>query len=828
MTSLIRVLGVALASAVVLASIAARLNGLYEGRQRAEAEPGVTEDVALFTELLESGLLTPREDGGLDRVPRDWLLRQAIAGDPEPPLGPDGEIDEDALEAQQHQLADRRRLLGVLDYSAVGAIVSQQVDLWNQTRNLAAVRDNRPRDEVDGPLSWSATDPNGRPLVSGRLVPETFGFIHDGILRAGFSDWLSIPGRHDEITFRTTIEPDEAGSLTIQLIGTPIRLPAGARSYKLVGEQPEGCLGEPVAHVISLPARAGELELTVAPSINCASRIHGLAIRFEEPDEDEPYAEPRYSFRPVRRSRPVGKYAIRTLDGTWLTDPSGSGRPSEISESIGLVPLVGTGGGDSFALTGMLASSRLPLEGLEVALTIDSRIQTLAHEAVAWGITRFGNDRWAGERKAALLILDADSGAILAVAGQPTIPPGLADWDLPSFSASFPLRDPSSVLAWEVIDKHNTPGSTYKPVTALALMMEEDPEFRSVIRDVILGTDSGTMSRVIGVGYGSSAFVAYGGAKPVPNFGGATMGRYLSRAKRDGRCLKDDPEAAERARKREPGFGMRQATQFSLNAWYAAVALKMEKKRINAYAAKVEGHAGERLPAPEMTITRTARWIGIDDRERLDLASNVPETMGLKRYTGEAHDIMYPQLARSTLAGMAYNKDDWGARPLLMYTAALNGIGQTISASPLQMALAASTIATGSRPHAHLISEWNGVPLAPKPADPIPVDPELLGVLRDGMKGVPEAGTAARAFPRPLACRTYGKTGTAEIDAARSYNSAWFIGWREPKQDSAQRRLAFACMTTHATGGYRFGGTACAPIVSRVMVALEEAPEGET
>ena len=89
------------------------------------------------------------------------------------------------------------------------------------------------------------------------------------------------------------------------------------------------------------------------------------------------------------------------------------------------------------------------------------------------------------------------------------------------------------------------------------------------------------------------------------------------------------------------------------------------------------------------------------------------------------------------------------------------------------------------------------------------------------MKAVPEVGTAPRTFSRPLACRMYGKTGTAEIDASRSYNTGWFIGWREPIYEG-ERRLSFACMMTHATGGMRFGGSSCAPVIGTIMEALEE------
>jgi cell division protein FtsI/penicillin-binding protein 2 len=86
------------------------------------------------------------------------------------------------------------------------------------------------------------------------------------------------------------------------------------------------------------------------------------------------------------------------------------------------------------------------------------------------------------------------------------------------------------------------------------------------------------------------------------------------------------------------------------------------------------------------------------------------------------------------------------------------------------------------------------------------------------MKAVPEVGTAAGAFAQSpeFRCRVYGKTGTAEIDKSKSYNSGWFIGWMEPAA-AGERRLAFACMMTHAFGPLRTGGGACAPVVNRML-----------
>jgi len=823
----LRAVAVLLVCGAVVSGVGYRLRLLYHHVhhvQRAPAGPrpadggervaaGVPEDERLFLELLDAGLLTPRADGGLERVPEDYLLLQRI------------DTRDEASAAVRERRRTERRLLEQLDASAVGSIVRTEITRWNETRRVVAVRDDRPSPDGARTTRWSAFNAKGRPLVCGAIVPETFGFIHAGRLQPGFSDWLSVSGAPGPVTFRTEVDAAAAHTLTIQVLGGLVRPPPGAKVETLRAEPPWPCPEAPVAHVVRVPIRPSPapvwVELVATPSMNCAPRIHGLAIsRTTNSDASTSTGYASYSWRPVPRSRPAGTFVLRTRDGVVLTDPAGSGRPTEATYALGLLPIVGTGGGDTLSVSGLLATTARPPRALEVSLTIDSRIQDAARQALAWGVERFRNDRWTGERKAALLVLDADSGAVLAAAGEPTVPVGVHPWDYASFSATYPLRDPATVIAWEVIDKHNTPGSTFKPVTALALMTEQDASFRAKMRTVFGGLDAAALHRLTGLSYGSTEFVAYRGAKPIPNFGGANLGRYANRRQRDPACVsgRADPAATN------GGLGLEQAVQFSLNAWFARMALMVEQPKIDAYAERVEKHAGARLPAPEMAITHMARWLGIDDQDRLDLASNVPASAALARIAGNAFDVLYAELARSTLAQMAYNKDDWGARPLMMYTAALNGIGQTISTSPLHMALAAAATASGHRVRPYLFAEWNGAPLPIPPAEPLPVDPDLLRPLRAGLKGVVEAGTAAGAFPRPLACRVYGKTGTAEIDAAREYNSGWFIGWREPGTPG-EPRLAIACMTTHATGGYRFGGTACAPVVSRVLQALEAAPQ---
>ncbi|MEE8444639.1 MAG: penicillin-binding transpeptidase domain-containing protein, partial [Alphaproteobacteria bacterium] len=667
---------------------------------------------------------------------------------------------------------------------------------------------------------WRAGDPSGHPIKGGALVPESFGFVHGGRLQPGLGEWLSTSGQRGTVTFRTEIAVKKPMVLTLQVVGRPVKLPPGATVSHVKGDMKWPCHGEAAAarvRVALRPARGKRrIEVRVRPAAHCAPRVHGLAIRLER-DGDGKYTE--FGWRPVKRAKPGGSFVLRTADGVPLTDLNGSGRPTEAAYLYNLVPIVGFGTADTFSLAGMLARTPLPSTGLDVRLTIDARVQTATQEALTWGLKRFPKaGRFVNERKGAVVVMNADTGAILAAASYPTLLPGSLPWDYASFATTYPLRDPSAVLGWEVIDRNNTPGSTFKPLVSLALM-RAPRHLLSRIAPIMRGLDASGMAARIGIRPGQSRYSPSGsGARGIDNFGGANIGRYFGRRRRDHVGCKVPPAV-------DPGFGVRQAVQFSVNIWFARMAVVLDGPTIDAFVAKLgKGRPGQMVRPPATRLMETIRWLGIDDRKRLDLASNVPAEAHLFRYSGEGGaDILYAQLPKNALLDMELPADKpRGIRNLLRWVIALNGIGQSVSVSPLHMAVAVSAVASGRRPRPHLISSWGGRRLDPPPTRPLNVDPALLTLLRQGMKAVPEVGTAAGAFraSRHFRCRVHGKTGTAEIDKGKAFNSAWFIGWIEPKSPG-QRRLAWACMITHARGGLRFGGTACAPVINRMLKALE-------
>ena len=92
--------------------------------------------------------------------------------------------------------------------------------------------------------------------------------------------------------------------------------------------------------------------------------------------------------------------------------------------------------------------------GLELVLTIDGVVQSVAEEALAWGVEKFH------AKGGSLIVMDPHSGAILALANQP------------SFDPNHPGRAKPDARRNRAITDLAEPGSVFKVVTASALLEE--------------------------------------------------------------------------------------------------------------------------------------------------------------------------------------------------------------------------------------------------------------------------------------------------------------------------------------------------------------------
>ena len=128
-----------------------------------------------------------------------------------------------------------------------------------------------------------------------------------------------------------------------------------------------------------------------------------------------------------------------------------------------------------------------------------------------------------------------------------------------------------------------------------------------------------------------------------------------------------------------------------------------------------------------------------------------------------------------------------------------------VTASPLQMALVAATVADGRWRHPTLLS-GEAAQSDGSAESPAPLDATVAATLRALMRQVVTEGTAA---PAGLPGKVGGKTGTAEFGTGDPLPThAWFIGFRGD--------LAFAVVVED--GGV--GGRVAAPVAARFLNGL--------
>ena len=152
-------------------------------------------------------------------------------------------------------------------------------------------------------------------------------------------------------------------------------------------------------------------------------------------------------------------------------------------------------------------------------------------------------------------------------------------------------------------------------------------------------------------------------------------------------------------------------------------------------------------------------------------------------------------------------------------------LGLRMQVTPLHMAMVAGAVGEGRTIAPRLLLELDGRTARQLSTDKLGV---RLDRIREGMKGVVDAGTAAAAFRAPgmekLRRGLSGKTGTAPAlvtgadDVRRELATVWFTGWLEPGTMSGQQhRLAVAAFVSHSESS---GGEHAAPIVAAVLAKL--------
>ena len=211
-----------------------------------------------------------------------------------------------------------------------------------------------------------------------------------------------------------------------------------------------------------------------------------------------------------------------------------------------------------------------------------------------------------------------------------------------------------------------------------------------------------------------------------------------------------------------------------------------------------------------LSMSDNVYFYELGNRLGIDALEKYARMFGLGAYTG----IDLPGESDGLVANRTYKEKNFNEEWYLAETFDA-AIGQGFQlATPLQMAVLVSEIANGGyryRPHVvgKIMSPKGEIlkVFAPEEMGRIEISPGTLKLVRDGLKGVSEAGGTGAGvfanFPVPVA----GKTGTAENPHGDDHG--WFVAYG-PFDDP---RITVAVIIEQ--GGY--GSTAAGPIARKIL-----------
>ncbi|MES2317414.1 MAG: penicillin-binding transpeptidase domain-containing protein [Pseudomonadota bacterium] len=757
------------------------------------------EDQALFQDLQAHGLVRLGKGGLVELAPRDLAAWQDA---PDGARG--GQLQSWAAVARDpatHTLF--KRLYRMAD----GHYVREQVRIFNNERRLLAWR-VRP---AQAQLAWQASvgaaplaTTGELPLAAARLFAE---------VPHGWAPWTRVaawpdadPGAPVRIAMALPRAAMGGERIELMLVGRVLAVD-GAR---LLGPPREACSGRAcpsgaAVQLVQLEALPGARRIALDAAALDMGALAGVG---EERYRHLRVAGTRLEWRALANNSSAAR--APALAGVTLLDRRGAvvwsgGAPTVAAAEAGLAPMLGLRADHANSVAGMLA--RIPSPGGEphsARLTLDLALQKASHAALDCIGMRRG--RWDGAhcsggqpapagRQAGIVIVDADNGDILAAAGAGTGQVDAANWnEVRDFDKANPARSPLRLPALQHDGgAHRSPGSTFKIVSALGLELaaQRDPQLESLLAGMPLAAINrmahrkGFAFRTDAASYPFGTQLAH-----ITNY----KDQHLDRRARDGR------------------LGLSEALTFSLNTWFAWSGELSDRSLFG----RAEGGAPD-LQALEAgaldsvrPIAAMAHRLGFGQELRLD-GGLLPGGFNWSRWdalqASEAH--IDPIHTRHELRQMA--------------------IGLRMQVTPLHMALVAGAVGQGRAVVPRLLLELDG-DAASAPAG------ARLGVrldrIREGMKGVVDAGTAAGAFRgdhmKALRRGLSGKTGTSPAivtgadGVRRELATVWFTGWLEPETISGQKhRLAIAAFVSHSEAS---GGEHAAPIVAAVLSSIASKP----
>jgi cell division protein FtsI/penicillin-binding protein 2 len=735
--------------------------------------PAAREDQQLFERLSARGLVRLDAGGLAELAPPDLAAWRTL----DPTAWQGVAVDDEA-----------RRLLEQLYRRADGAYVREQVRIFNAERRLLAWRTVAGRPLAVRAEAW--TDAARRAAMPVPLAADmpAAGARLFARLPEGWAPWQRIaswPAAGGAARLR--LQPGDVQGIRLMLAGRLLGV-QGARLRAAPAPACDGraCRSPDEVQVLDLVPEAGarEIVLDVAPLGMEALATPGDA---------------RYRHLAVKDGRlawqtlPEGAAALRpaTAD-VALADRHGTplwrdGAPVDAARDAGLATLLGVHAGQDGSVAGMLG--RLRGARHEARLTLDLDLQRAARAALDCIGLRGG--RWDGTacsgagavpagRQAGMVVLDTETGDILAAAGAGNGRVDAANWrEARDFDRIDPAASPLRLPAWQHDGgAERSPGSTFKIVSALGLELaaQRDRELDALLDGLALpGINALAARRGYAFRTDAPVYPLGQGAK-ITNF----RDQGLDRRAQDGR------------------LGLAQALAYSLNTWFAWTGELSDRSllgRPDGGAPDLQPLAAGGLDAVR-PIVAMARRLGFGSALRLD-GGLLPQD-----YRWSDWDAL-----QASAAGI----DPVHTRHELRQMA----IGLRMQATPLQMALVAGAVGQGRVVQPRLLAQLDGRAAGAAKGQELGV---RLDRIRAGMKGVVDAGTASGAF-RGAALEGVrrglsGKTGTAPIGDG-DLATVWFTGWLEPGSLPDQpHRLAVAVFVSRSEGT---GGGHAAPVAASVL-----------
>ncbi len=124
----------------------------------------------------------------------------------------------------------------------------------------------------------------------------------------------------------------------------------------------------------------------------------------------------------------------------------------------------------------VLATTKSPVAGSSLVLTIDAQEQKLAEKALRWGLAK------AGLKKGVIIVMNPQTGEILAMVSLPTYDANLFSRGISQKDLNKLLADPARPLINHAIGDVAPPGSTYKLVTGTGALADHKITATSTVR----------------------------------------------------------------------------------------------------------------------------------------------------------------------------------------------------------------------------------------------------------------------------------------------------------------------------------------------------------